>query len=131
MLSIVLQELTESRNARRRLIKILGVIDDNTWGSVTSSVALIRDKLGEIVGGEGKDLNDVVTEVEKLVEEAKEEHVELQEIQQESSPLPAVDVVELFSLLGISERQINIVLQSGDHPRTLLHEVEHNLKVKR
>jgi hypothetical protein len=114
-----LQELTESREARKKLVEILGIVDDK-WGDVTSSLALIHEKLSEIADVQGWDLMDEATQ--KNLREIKELRNEA------SSSLPTVEIVRLFSLLGISELQLSAVLQSGDPPRTLLHEVEDNLR---
>jgi hypothetical protein len=72
-----------------------------------------------------------VVEIEELLEKNQKDIKNLEEIRNETpeSP-PAADLMKLFSLLGISELQLSAVLQSGDPPRTLLHEVEHNLRQK-
>jgi hypothetical protein len=123
-----LQELTESREARKKLVEILGIVDDK-WGDVTSSLALIHEKLSEIADVQGWDLNDVVTKLEEMDEATQKNLREIKELRNEaSSSLPTVEIVRLFSLLGISELQLSAVLQSGDPQRTLLHEVEDNLR---
>lgn len=120
-----LRELAESRRARRALAEILGLSGD-AWEEVTSSLAHVHEKLLEIADCE-MTLEEVADELERQDAKTQEQLKQLEDLESETAS-PSAGVVRLFSLMGISELQLSVVLQSSDPERTLLHEIEYNAR---